>query len=232
MAIAITALDSGSVTTNQAQVTSNAFTPTTGAVLFVVTETAVEGGLTPAIADSGVRTWTQINTLATEPVAGAADLSLNGWWAPVGTGALMTVVIGDAVTTMANQMWSIFEATGADTSAPIVQSDINNANTAVTSIAGTLAAMAAGNVIVHAACHSIGEATDETTDGFTEIHDLTNTSPANGLQTGYKATSDTAPTYSWATGSDAVSLSFEIAAAAAGGSPNLIIGMHAQTAMI
>ena len=178
-----------------------------------------------------------INNRATDPNADDPSLSGNGmtWveitnvlWSATNRRLTMLRAMGaspsaGAVTITFNNTqtdchWSIFEFAGVDTSGTngsgaVVQSATNTDNP-ITSLTVTLAAFgSATNGAASGFVHNAAEASTPDTD-WTEIHDLNGT--AVGLETQWRATSDTTAAASWATSSRGAGIAIEIKEEVAG----------------
>lgn len=132
---------------------------------------------------------------------------------PATAGSATITVSNDA--TMLGSVVIVDEFSGADTTTPVVQ-DVAISTAAVTTITGTLAALASADN-AHWSCltHQAAEATTQGT-GFTKLADQTYATPARGGASCWLV-NDTTCDWSWVTSAQACGVSLEVSAAAAGG---------------
>lgn len=215
MALVATLLTGNYDNVDRTAYTTASISPAANSVLylFYTTRHATTG---PNMTPSGVTgiTWTR----KTSQVDG---ISLIGVWEGVvggspGTGAL-TLTIDGGVTAIGCE-WSIIQVTGADTSAPTVQTPLGATGSTGTASSLTFAAAsAAGNRFFSYHLHRANEVTNPRTN-WTELDDRAGSTPnsAHELQWRNDGTNETTASASWTTSSRWQALGVEVKVATSG----------------
>lgn len=203
MAVGAVALTSGSDSTDSASApatyTTAAVSPTAGRILVLVVGYSASPGLGTdivSVTDSGLGvTW--VIPGITASVGGNRRVALAYARVPTGVGASKTIsfTVGTATAVVTGGLWSVFELTGAEASARLF---VQNNTTSGTSTSGsvTLGTATAANAGDRCIAAWVKNNTNGTNprgpsgghDGvgaadWTEIHDVTSTTPSVSLET-------------------------------------------------
>lgn len=221
MAIAFTTLTSGSSTTNASTYTnfSASITPASDTVVFCVIGSRVNAGSVNAVTITGCGlTWTTAYTSAT---SGGRCIQVAWGAGTPSTGQLTAAFAGQ---TQTHLMWSVFEFSGADTSAPIVQQN-NTAWLAAGSdpVTVSLSAFASadnatlGCLLTQSS--GITAIAPDSSPVFTEIHEVSQSENAGRVETQYYLGNST--TIDWTVTGTGNFRAFALELKAAGAAANL-----------
>jgi hypothetical protein len=221
MALSVTALTSGSSTSNATSYATNSVTPSANALVLVCFQFRRGAGpLTSPTVTGNDLTWEQVENATSTTLNARRVYMYRSLGASPSAGA---ITMDAGAETEENCIWSVFEITGVDTSGTngsgaIVQDTENSVGQGdATSATLTLSAFgSANNMAVGMFAHFANEATTEGS-GFTEIHDVTFAESATGLQTEYKL-NDVSVDASWTTNTDWLGIAVEVKAAEASSS--------------
>ena len=214
----------GSVTPGTSFVTASV-SPTANRWMIVDVWTRDDGGgLTAAPTVTGLSL--SYTTEATRLYGGTPAshmLSRHYAWTGASPGSGAVTLNNGAITCEAS-IWSVYElSSDTDTGDPFVQT-VTAEQAGGTSISVTLAAFTSvDNRPLIVAAHRANEGSTPEA-GYTEVSDVTTAGPVEGMAVAYHLSStDTTPSYSWATsGSDPqIAIASEIRAAAAAGASTL-----------
>lgn len=228
MSITLAALGTINASTDAASFASGSFTPTANRLVLAFVGSTRSGATpsAPTLSGNGL-TWEQIGSIAgnTEATPRSRLTLFRAMGASPTTGAVTVDFSGE---TQQNCVASIFEMAGIDTggshgSGAIVQSSTDAAD-AVQAVPFTLSAFgSASNGAIYGVLKDTTSGVNPES-GWTEIHEVGNTSPAIRLETTWRDTEDaTVAGSSWApsANADAMAIVAEIKefVAAGGGKP-------------
>lgn len=225
MAITLTKVASLASTSNLSSYDASAFTPTANTVLIVfaaLDATVADLG----ISDSGGLTWTKFNQ--------AGGTGREAWWWAVSGGSPGSTTItvtctGDAASDCAITVW---EAAGADQSAPIVQNKRATGAAGATPAATFDAATTAGNAVIGVVGNSTNPAGVTEPSTYTETTDTGWATPTSGYETAHHNNPGSVTTVTWGSTS-ASSWTCRIAEiAAAAATPSLVFKQSSMRSLI
>src|SRR3990172_5645657 len=198
MAISASLLAAAASTTDATSYLTSSQTPTANALQLIGVHNSIGTG--PALAPTSITgcglTWVKVAETATWGVGGIKMVSL---WRALGaspTTGQLTIDFNGVTQTGCHYDW--WQLTGAGTSLTV-----------------TLAAFAdaTNNLAVIFCGHGANEAKAQET-GYTELGDVSTSTPNDGFAAAYLLGQDTSPSYSWVTSTRAGAVAAEIKAAA------------------
>lgn len=209
MALAVTALDSGSSNVDATSIdTVNTITPTAGALqLLAVARRPAAGGV-PALTITGCGvTWVAVRTGSFVTVYRA-----------LGTPTAGTLHFDAGASTCIAWVWAWIEVTGVDPSGTngsgaIVQSNATTGGGSAGSIATTLAARSNAANFLYEASGIRNNTAITNPASWTEVHDLGNAGDTQRLETAHYNADDLAPAVTFSTSANREIIALEIKAA-------------------
>ena len=230
MAITQAPLTSGSSTTNASSYATASHTPTGNRLVFAAVISRLNGAVpnTPTATGNGL-TWVQVTTVAFNTIATARS-RLTVFRGMVASPSAGATTFDFAAQTQGSCAWSIKEFASIDTggtdgSAAVVQSATNSVDASVAALVVTLAAFgSADNATYGAFGGSQGTGSFTPGAGFTEIHDVPETSPAIVIETEWRNDNDTSVDATPNASADMGGIAIEIKAAVAAAGWGYLLG--------
>lgn len=187
MAISVTALTSGSSTTNASPVATASISPAADSLLLVIVQTTGTAQA-PSVSGLGL-SWTQ-RAITGLPTAGTTTRKLVAITAQCGAApGSGTLSIANGGSSPTGQAWTVLQITGHDTTTPVPQS-ATNAGTSISTISATLgSAEVSTNSRCVFGCAQNNPTANTITPrtNWTELSEVHYGTPASGLETQWRS---------------------------------------------